>query len=280
MHPIFLDLGFLKIHWYGVMAALAAMTAFYVLVMNRKYAKMSKDQAADIIFYCVLVGGVIGARIFYVALNWSSFAADPWPAVIRIDQGGLVYYGGFFLAVAMIIFYCRRHKLSVISVFDVMAPALAIGHGISRIGCFLQGCCYGRPTDLWLRVKYPESANIYPGCAVHPVQLYECAGNIILGLLFIYMLRRGVKRGVTVSCYFIGYGVLRFLDEFLRGDHPASEYTFNLAPAQVIGLGLIPVGVVLLVFFIKGKNPIAFLEPAVVADEPETKVEKRRKRTK
>ena len=83
MHPIFLDLGFLKIHWYGVMAALAAMTAFYVLVLNRKYAKMSKDQAADIIFYCVLVGGVIGARIFYVVLNWPSFAADPWPAVIR-----------------------------------------------------------------------------------------------------------------------------------------------------------------------------------------------------
>ena len=282
MHPIFLDLGFLKIHWYGVMAALAAMTAFYVLVLNRKYAKMSKDQAADIIFYCVLVGGVIGARIFYVVLNWPSFAADPWPAVIRIDQGGLVYYGGFFLAVLLIILYCRRHKLSIIAVFDIMAPALAIGHGISRIGCFLQGCCYGRPTDLWLGVEYPVSANIYPGCAVHPVQLYECFGNIILGLFFIYLLRRGVKRGITVSCYFIGYGLLRFLDEFLRGDHPASEYVFNLSPAQVIGVGIIPVGVILLCFFIRGKNPLGFLEPAVAAEPPEPAelTDKRRKRTK
>ncbi len=270
MHPIFLDLGFIKIHWYGVMAALAAMSAFYTLIWNRKYAGLNKDQAADIIFYCVLIGGVVGARIFYVLLNWSSFAPDPWPAVIRIDQGGLVFYGGFFLSVLLIILYCRRHKLSVIGVFDVMAPSLAIGHGISRIGCFLQGCCYGRPTDFFLGVKYPvytpeippDYINIYPGLAVHPVQLYECLGNILLGLFFIYLLRRGVKRGVTVSCYFIGYGMLRFLDEFLRGDHPASEYLYNLSPAQVIGVGIIPVGVILLIFFLRGKNPLFFLEPS------------------
>ena len=124
------------------------------------------------------------------------------------------------------------------------------------------------------------SANIYPGCAVHPVQLYECVGNIILGLFFIYLLRRGVKRGITVSCYFIGYGLLRFLDEFLRGDHPASEYVFNLSPAQVIGVGIIPVGVILLCFFIRGKNPLGFLEPAVAAEPPEPaeRADKRRNR--
>ncbi|MDD4816522.1 MAG: prolipoprotein diacylglyceryl transferase [Victivallaceae bacterium] len=257
MHPIFLDLGFLQIHWYGVMAALAAVTAYRIMCVNRKYAGISKDQAASLIFYCVLLGGVIGARIFYVVLNWKNYVGRGWLTIFRIDQGGLVFYGGFFLAAALVVLYSRRNKLSMIAVLDVMAPALAIGHAIARIGCFLQGCCYGAVTQCALGVHFPKEAGISGGAAVHPVQLYESALNLLLGIV-LFMLVRRARRGVAFSAYIIGYGTLRFLLEFLRGDAERGVWGI-FSTSQLVCLALIPFGTVLLLFFATGSDAFASL---------------------
>lgn len=258
MHPIFLDLGFIQIHWYGVMAAIAAIAAYELMCANRKYAGISKDQAASLTFYCVLLGGVIGARIFYVMLNWEIYAKRGWLSIFRIDQGGLVFYGGFFLAAALVVLYARRHKLSMIAVLDVMAPALAIGHAIARIGCFLQGCCYGAATECALGVHFPLESGIGGGEAVHPVQLYESAANLALGIV-LFVLVRKARRGVALSAYIVGYGILRFLLEFLRGDAERGVWgTFSTS--QIVCLVLIPLGVLLLLFFALGKDAFASLE--------------------
>lgn len=252
MHPIFLKIGNFEIHWYGVMAAIAVMIAYWVMIKNRRHADLTKDQCGNFIFYCAMIGGVIGARIFYVVLNWEQFAGQSIFELFRIDKGGLVYYGGLFLAISLIVLYSRKIKKSIVLVFDTMAPALAIGHGISRIGCFLQGCCHGAPTDSCLGIKYPLSSNIYPDQAVMPVQLFESAGNIIFGVILLYMLRK-CRNGVTFSTYIVGYGTMRFLLELLRGDAERGNF-HGLSPAQIIGLLLVPCGLIMLIFFLKGEQ--------------------------
>ena len=278
MHPIFIQLGPITVYWYGVLAAIAAMVAYYLLLRNRKYANMSKDQASSIIFYCVIFGGAIGARIFYVLLNLDQFRGGNWPSVFRIDQGGLVFYGGFFLAVTLLVLYCLRNKLSIIAVFDVMAPALAIGHGIARVGCLMTGCCYGKPTEFFLSVTYPASHEI-AGIAVHPSQIYEALTNTILGLFLLWLLKRSY-RGVTFSAYIIGYAILRFLNEFLRGDHPDTELVCGLAPAQLIGLLLLPLGVALMIYFARRKESLvaAVEAEAQVAEHGSKNRKKKRKK--
>ncbi len=251
MHPIFFTLGPLTIRWYGVMAAIGFLLATALITMNRKRADMTENQASTLVFIAI-IGGVIGARIFYVAQNWTTQFSGNLLEIFRIDHGGLVFYGGFFLATAGIIIYCRKSKLDMVRVMDVFAPGLAIGHAMGRIGCFLNGCCYGNVTNSCLGVDYPENSGAwikFSGAAVHPVQLYESCGNIVLAaFLFILLLR--TKRGITIASYLTLYGVLRFVDEFFRGDHSYDElWLGTFTPAQTIGLLLIPAGIGCLIYF-------------------------------
>jgi phosphatidylglycerol:prolipoprotein diacylglycerol transferase len=140
---------------------------------------------------------------------------------------------------------------------DVFSPGLAMGHAMGRIGCFLNGCCFGKVTSSWLGVHYPEGsvpAIKFFGAAVHPVQLYEATGNILLSIFLLILLRR-TKRGITVAAYITLYGILRFSDEFFRGDHSYNQlFAGWLTPAQLIGLLLIPIGLFSLIYFARKKN--------------------------
>ena len=251
MHPIFFTLGPLTIRWYGVMAAIGFLLATVLITMNRKRADMSENQASTLVFIAI-IGGVLGARIFYVVQNWTTQFKDNFSEIFRIDHGGLVFYGGFFLAIAGIIVYCRKSKLDMVRVLDVFAPAMAMGHAMGRIGCFLNGCCYGNVTHSWLGVHYPEGTAPwvkFSGAPVHPVQLYETCGNIVLAVIMFILLRH-TKRGITVASYLTLYGILRFSDEFFRGDHAHSQlWLGTFTPAQTIGLLLIPAGICTLIYF-------------------------------
>lgn len=254
MNPIFLDFGSYQIHWYGVMAALGFLAANYLVQRNCRYANLTKDQGTTLVFIGVL-SGVIGARIFYVLLNFHEYK-DNLLSIFAIYKGGLVFYGGFILALLSLLIYCKLKKLSVLAVFDVLAPALALGHAFGRIGCFLNGCCYGKPAPKWLGVIYPQSNNpnspycVYGDTPLHAVQLYECFFNLILCFILYKIVRKG-KRGMAMSTYIFMYGVLRFVDEFSRGDHPARELCMGLSPAQLIGLAIVPIGLLLMGYFWK-----------------------------
>ncbi|MDD5698822.1 MAG: prolipoprotein diacylglyceryl transferase [Victivallaceae bacterium] len=253
MHPIFLQLGPLTIRWYGVMAAVGFLLAAALITLNRKRAGMSENQASTLTFIAIICG-VTGARIFYVMENWSTQFRGNFPEVFRIDHGGLVFYGGFFLAMAGIITYCRMAKLDMIRVMDVFTPGLALGHAVGRIGCFLNGCCFGKITHSWLGVHYPEGsgpAMRFAEAPVHPVQLYEAGGNILLTVFLLILLRRS-GRGITMAAYMVLYGALRFGDEFFRGDYHYNELWLGIfTPGQVIGLLLIPAGIFILIHFVR-----------------------------
>jgi phosphatidylglycerol---prolipoprotein diacylglyceryl transferase len=244
MHQICFEIGSFSIRWYGVMVALGFMSAMFVLNYRRGYGGLNSDQTANLSLLAIF-GGLLGARLFYVVQFWSKFKHQPME-IIRIDHGGLVFYGGFIVTACLFIWYCRKHKLNMLSVLDITGPAVALGHAFGRIGCILNGCCFGKPTEFFMAVTYPHG--VLPdrfdyGAARHPVQLYETFGNLIIfGVLF-YLVGK-LKRGRVTALYLILYGILRFVDEFFRGDH-TDKILDTFTRAQFIGLFLIPIGIIL-----------------------------------
>ncbi len=238
-----------ELRWYGVMAMIAFVVAVIIAQKNRKYFNMTKDQTYNLVLTS-MISGVLGARIFYVIEFWNrgGFSENPLN-IIMINKGGLVFYGGFIMALACIYIFTRRNKLEFLSTLSFMAPSLALGHAISRIGCFLNGCCYGKPTNLIWGYVYPSCSvpgHEHPGVHLHPVQLYETAGNIVIFFILQKFIKKN-KSGQVAGMYMILYGILRFSDEFFRGDH--TDFTFGLfTPAQTICFFIIPVGIALYIY--------------------------------
>ena len=248
MDPVIFSIGSFSLRWYGVMAALGFMLALGLMLLNRRHARLSKDQVTNTVMLAMLAG-VLGARIFYVCLNWSFYRQHP-AMIVRVDQGGLVFYGGFILAAIALIYYIRKIcRKDFVRVLDITAPALAAAHALGRIGCFFNGCCYGKPAQLFWAYSYApgtEPFKRYGTLPLHPVQIYEALLNIVLAAVLFYLVRQG-RRGMAMSAYILAYGVLRFIDEFFRGDHV--ELVRGFTPAQVIGFGMIPLGIGLLIYF-------------------------------
>ena len=245
MHPEAFVIFGLSIKWYGVMAALDFMAVMLLAQRNRKHADISKEQVSDIIFVA-LIAGIIGARGLYVIRFWNNQFANNWADIIRIDKGGQIFYGGFILATIAIIIYCKKKKLSVLRVLDILAPGVALGQAFGRIGCLMNGCCFGKTCDLPWGIKFPEGSmpwNKYSDALLHPVQIYESLENLILAGILFFMIRF-LKPGQTAALFLTAYGVMRFLNEMFRGDHLAVDITSGFTPAQVKGLLLIPVGVI------------------------------------
>ncbi len=261
MDPVLFSIGSFSLRWYGLMAAVGFILGLLLFQLNKKYAKLTGDQVSNITMLG-MIAGVVGARIFYVIQNWSYYKQHP-AAIIRVDQGGLVFYGGFILALILIVWYVRKIcKCDVIRAFDALAPALAVAHAMGRIGCFFNGCCFGKPASCPWAVVYPENTEPfirYGAMALHPVQLYEAILNIILGAV-LFVLVRKCKRGVTMAVYILAYGLLRFVDEFFRGDH--SDFVQGFTPAQVIGFGMIPAGIILLIIFLRAPKDAINAEAA------------------
>ncbi|MFA6567003.1 MAG: prolipoprotein diacylglyceryl transferase [Victivallales bacterium] len=255
MHSIAFKLGSnITIYWYGIMVALGFVCAVSALMLNRKHAGIDSEQISDIALYG-MISGILGARIFYVVQFWEQYRGNLLE-IVRIDHGGLVFYGGFICAVAVVLIYCHMKKLVVLNVLDIFGPALAVGHAFGRIGCFLNGCCFGKPSDIFCAVRFPEGSApsaAFPGRGVHPVQLYESVFNIVLAAVLMLLLRKAkLKPGMIASIYLIAYGIARFLFESLRGDH--KDFIFNLfTPSQSICPIVIFAGIALL-FYSKGKS--------------------------
>ena len=187
-----------------------------------------------------LIAGILGARTYHVIefFHEDGFDQDPI-TIFYIHRGGLVFYGGFILAFISLVIYTLKAKLDTIRILDIFVPSLTAAHAFGRLGCFLNGCCFGSPTTSFWGVTAPRGSLLWfqtGGLPVHPVQLLETTENLILCVFFCWFLKKGAKRGTVISSYLIAYGVLRFINETLRVDE---KYFLNLTGAQCISLMLI-----------------------------------------
>lgn len=249
MIPVLFHWGPLSVYSYGLLLAVAFLVSgsLAARAARLKPGVISPDSVMDLVTWAVL-GGVVGARLFFVVLNREALQGGLLE-IFAIWHGGLVWYGGFaggFLAAWL---YTRVHRLSFIGVLDHLAPYLALGHGIGRIGCFLNGCCYGRVTESGCGVVFPGHTE-----AVLPTQLFEAAGLFIIAISLILLERRGIGKrpGQAAGAYLVLYGVLRFIIEFYRGDQ--AVFWLGLTLQQLISAGLFALGLIFLFALRDGKN--------------------------
>jgi len=235
MHPILFHIGPLVVRTYGALVALAFLVALRVARWGAHLRKIDEVFLLDLTAVLVL-SGLIGARLLYVLLNMTYYVEHPWDSV-KIWEGGLVFYGGFLLASAAGIWYVRWKGFSVGKVADILAPALALGQAVGRWACFFAGCCYGRPTTLPWGIRFSDPASLAPlGVDLHPTQLYESFGDLLIGLvLWLQLIRKKDSDGEIFWLYILLYAALRFGVEFARGDDRGPTIG-GLYPSQLIAL--------------------------------------------
>jgi phosphatidylglycerol:prolipoprotein diacylglycerol transferase len=243
MHPILFHAGSFKLPGYGLMVAFGYIAAVLYLFRNQDGSALSREQTADLIFYPAL-SGILGAKALFAATYWEILGTDTTSRLISLLETfpyGFVFYGGFAAGAAAFFLYCRLKKLDFLAAADYFAPALALAHGFGRLGCFLAGCCYGRPSQTPFSVVFMdpmcEVPQMYLGVPLHPAQLYEAAGNFLIfgGLVGLARSKKAPRTGLVFAAYMASYSTLRFSVEFLRGDDRGGEW-MGLSPAQLASL--------------------------------------------
>ena len=245
---------------FGVFMLFAFLTGGYVIRAGMRRIGEDPDKAWDLVFMGV-IGGIAGAKLYYILLNYERLTTDP--GVLILSRGGLVWYGGFLLATALVVWEIRRQKMSLPKMADIIAPALALAYAVGRMGCFLVGDDWGRPTDSWLGIAFPRGTpatsviNIERlGIAVdpeliekygqivpvHPTQLYE-VGLSTLIFFFLWKIRGDARAsGWIFMLWLVLAGAERFAVEFLRAKD--DRFFGVLTLAQVISLAIAAAGVI------------------------------------
>ena len=238
MHPEIISIGGFTLYSYGL--ALAVSMAAGVWVSARRAVRFGfvSDDMFDAAMP-VVVSGLLGAKILFIATNWSEYSSNPWLILASI-RGGFVYYGSLFGGVAGAIAWLMWKKYRILPFADAVAPGIALGQAIGRLGCFLNGCCYGGPVS-W-GVAFPSLGDHIPR---HPVQVYESIGTLILALGLARMGNKG-RGGRVIGMYLLGYGILRFLLEMMRVDPRGPVLPAGLSVSQAISLAGILIGSILI----------------------------------
>lgn len=226
MRPVIFSFGSIDIYAYGLMLALA----FLVCTLVARAEALRRGLKADLVYDVALgaaVGGILGARFFYVAYYWELYAASPLRA-LAVWEGGLVFYGGLFggATIVLAIAYLKNYSLEELA--HLVGLVLPLGIAITRIGCFLNGCCYGKPTQLPWGVVFPGLG----GITRHPTQLYELLYALFI-FIFLWVFKDKLKRGYPLAYFLVLYSFCRFFNEFLRAN---PSFLWGLTGSQVVSL--------------------------------------------
>jgi len=248
-------IGSFSVSPFGLMLVLAFLASYLQLRWGMKRLGVGDEEDASALVFAAGVGGIVGAKVYYAVLfhDWH----------LLFDRSGLVWYGGFILGALAVLWTMRHRRLPGWPMADIAAPALAIGYGVGRIGCFLVGDDYGRPTDLPWGVKFPvglpettagnlrelfhvaipDSVPDSTLLRVHPTQLYETAMALIIWGIAMWMFRRRLQPGAIALTVLALLAVERFLVEILRAKD--DRFFGSLTLAQMISLAVLAiVGVV------------------------------------
>lgn len=257
MYPVLFRIGGFTVTSFGVMIALSFIVGGWILSKELGRKGQDPEHAWDLCGYAAIFG-ILGAKIYYLLLHFPETAADPGRAIL--SRSGLVWYGGFILASLAILFRLHRLKLPILTFADAMAPALAIGYAIGRVGCFLVGDDYGGPTDQPWGVAFPNGAppstagnlrafgvrvpaDVPDGTvmAVHPTQLYEVGMMLVIFAIVWRLRKRFTVPGTLWFVWLALAGVERFIVEIFRAKDDRLLGVFSVA--QLISVLIFLVGV-------------------------------------
>lgn len=253
MYPTLFEIGGLEVTTFGLMMLLAFLSATWILSLQLGRRGLEPKIAWDVLAWTA-VGGILGAKLYYLALHWPELVTDP---VEIFSRGGLVWYGGFIGGALAFYWQVRRRGLPLGALFDSAAPALPLGYAFGRMGCFLVGDDYGLPTDSALGVVFPDRAAMpstagylrtvgaeipsdVPDAAllaVHPTQLYEIAAALAMFAILWRASTWGLRPGRLFGLFLALYGVERFLIEFLRAKD--DRFILGLTTSQMMSLLLL-----------------------------------------
>lgn len=260
------QLGSFSVTWYGLCVAAGFWLGAWTAARRAPRAGIRADTVWDLL-WVLIVAGIVGARVLYVATYWErDFKNEPWSEVLMVHHGGLVFHGGFVGATLAGFAWCRLKKVPGWRMADILAPGLALGHAIGRIGCLINGCCYGRRCDLPWSIRYPGSYGL-PDARLHPTQVYETLLGLALAAGLAWWFGRRKFEGQVFALYLLAYAVIRSFVELFRGDYPASTITLGfLTPAHWVSLGLFGLGIILYLLLRRGPAPSAFPTPSTNSD--------------
>lgn len=242
------------IHWYGLMYVFAFVSAWWLarLQTRRQYPDWNYEEIDDLLFYGglgVILGGRIGYILFY---SFSDFVSDPL-MLFKVWTGGMSYHGGMLGVMVAMIFFNRKYKKGYFNILDFGAPLIPLGIGFGRIGNFINGELWGKPTDLPWGMIFPNADNL----SRHPNPLYEAfLEGLVLFVILWWFSAKPRPRMATIAVFFIGYGIFRFMIEFIRVPDAHLGYIAWgwLTQGQILTVPMIIAGLVMFAVIVKNKK--------------------------
>ena len=241
MYPILYKIGPIHLYTYGFFLALGFLTAILVAGREAKRLGLPEGHFYDLCFYIILAA-IVGSRLLFVIVDPVPFLQNPL-RIFAVWEGGLVFHGGLIAALATAFFFMRRHQMPWRPTLDSLAVGMPLGVALGRIGCFMAGCCFGKPTDLPWAVAFTHPESLCPiQEPLHPTQLYEAIlSTMVFGVVF-WLRKRKRFDGQILATYFLLAGLVRFTVEFFRAstsiDPRGAEILFHMPATQVFALGL------------------------------------------
>ena len=234
MYPILFEIENFQIRSYGIVVALSFLLALWLGTKEANRNGLESQTIQDFAVYA-LIGGVIGARLYFVLFSRPGyFFQNPWE-ILAIWHGGIGVIGSLVGGFAVSLWYCRKKKISLLSLGDTLAPGIALGQTVGQLACLLNGDSWGKPTNLPWAIVYTDPRSMAPlNVPLHPIEIYEMVAYLFVFLIVLWVRGRTTIRGYVVFSYLGGYGVARFIVEFFRGE-PAI-FGWGIPAAQVFSV--------------------------------------------
>ncbi len=242
MLPTLIHIGSFYIPTYGVLVALGFLAGLGIALRLARRVGLAAEQITNLAVYCA-IAGILGAKLFMFLFDLGDYIRNPGQIfTLETLQAAGVFHGGFIAALVVAFLYMRKQKLPVLRTMDAFAPGLVLGQAIGRLGCFAAGCCWGRECELpWgVRFRSNFAAPVPLDKALHPVQLYESAANLLIFAILYRQFGRTHRPGQVIGMYLVLYSAVRFIIEFFREHEQSLVGPFSLT--QWIALGLLALG--------------------------------------
>lgn len=250
MHPVLFEVGGWPVYSYGVLLAAAYLAGLQLAVVRARRAGLDAAKVMDFGIY-LIIAALVGAKLMLIVVDFSYYRANP-REILSLARAGGVFYGGLIAALIVGLLLVRRYKLPIWKTSDLIAPGIALGHVIGRMGCLMAGCCYGKPTTVpWAITFRNPLASLNVGTpldvALHPTQLYDAGAELLILIALLATEKKGKPfAGRTFWIYMLLYAISRYIIEIYRGDDRGMFFNGMLSTSQIFSIVVVPVSLFML----------------------------------